>query len=227
MEKFCKDLNDLAMEVINTKPKDMIPLTHKEEKYYESCKYCHIWKKKFDSNKDEKRYKKYHKVRDHDHYTAKFRDAAYNICNLRYAVQKEIPIISHNGSNYDCHFIIKELGKEFKGQAFNCLGENTEKYIAFSVPLKKVNENNKLIIYKLKFINSYRFMSASLSNLTNNLSEINKNECKSCKERKNISTNCAFMKLKNNVLIYRCKKCNTQSCKSIDAIKIKFPDTYQ
>ena len=48
-------------------------------------------------------------------------------------------------------------------------------------------------------------MSASLSNLTNNLSEINKNECKSCKERKNVSTNCAFMKLKNNVLIYSCK----------------------
>ena len=205
MEKFCKDLKDLAMEVINTKQKDMIPLTHKEEKYYESCKYCHICKKKFYSNKDEKRYKKYHKVRDHDHYTGKFRDAAHSICNLRYAVQKDIPIISHNGSNYDYHFIIKELGKEFKGQAFNCLGENAEKYITFSVPLKQVNENNKLIIYKLKFIDSYRFMSASLSNLTNNLSEINKNECKSCKERKNISTNCAFMKLKNNVLIYSCK----------------------
>ena len=70
-------------------------------------------------------------------------------------------------------------------------------------------------------------MSASLSNLTNNLSEINKNECKSCKERKNISTNRAFIKLKNNVLIYRCKKCNNKSYKSIDALKIKFPNTYQ
>ena len=87
MEKFCKDLKDLAMEVINTKQKDMMPLTHKEEKYYESCKYCHICKKKLYSNKDEKRYKKYHKVRDHDHYTGKFRDAAHSICNLRYAVQ--------------------------------------------------------------------------------------------------------------------------------------------
>ena len=48
-----------------------------------------------------------------------------------------------------------------------------EKYITFLVPLKKINENNKLITYKLKFIDSYRFMQASLSKLTDNLSEIN------------------------------------------------------
>ena len=81
--------------------------------------------------------KKYHKVRDHDHYTGKFRGAAHSICNLRYKTQKEIPIISHNGSKYDYHFIIKELAKEFKDQDFNCFGENTEKYITFSVPLEK------------------------------------------------------------------------------------------
>ena len=89
--------------------------------------------------------KKRHKVRDHDHYAGKFRDAGHSICNLRYAVQKEIPIISHNGSNYDYHFIINKLAKELKGQDFNCLGEKTEKYITFSVPLKKINENNRLI----------------------------------------------------------------------------------
>ena len=160
----------------------MIPLTHKEEKYYEKQKHCHICKKKFFNSKDDKRYKKYHKVRDHDHYPGKFRDAAHSIYNLRYPVQKEIPIISHNGSNYDYHFIIKELAKEFKGQDFKCLGENLEKYITFSVPVKKINGNNKLITYKLKFIDSYRFMGTSLSNLTNNLSEINKNECKKCKK---------------------------------------------
>ena len=48
-----------------------------------------------------------------------------------------------------------------------------EKYITFSVPLKKINENNKLITHKLKLIDSYRFMQESLSKLTNNLSEIN------------------------------------------------------
>ena len=37
-----------------------------------------------------------------------------------------------NGSNYNYHFIIKELAEEFKKQ-FTCLGENTEKYITFTV----------------------------------------------------------------------------------------------
>ena len=43
------------------------------------------------------------------------------------------------------------------------LGENKEKYITFPVPLKKENDNGKKITYKLKFIDSYRFMSTSLS----------------------------------------------------------------
>ena len=77
---------------------------------------------------------------------------------------KEIPIVFQNGSTYDYHFVIKKLAEEFKGE-FECLGENTEKYITFSVPLKKENDNGKKITYKLKFIDSYRFMSTSLSNL--------------------------------------------------------------
>ena len=66
----------------------------------------------------------------------KYRGAAHNVCNLTYKVPKETPVVFHNGSTYDYHFIIKELVKEFKGN-FDCLGENTEKYITFSVPLKK------------------------------------------------------------------------------------------
>ena len=97
----------------------------------------------------------------------------------------------HNGSTYDYHFIIKELAEEFEGE-FECLGENTEKYITFSVPIKKEitkkdkNGNDKItkISYKIKFIDSFRFMSSSLSNLVDNLSEGLHNDrcidCKSC-----------------------------------------------
>ena len=77
------------------------------------------------------------------------------ICNLRYKVPKEIPIVFHNGSIYDYHFIIKELVEESEGN-FECLGENTEKYITFSVPIKEKIENKDLeITYKIKFIDSY------------------------------------------------------------------------
>ena len=123
-----------------------------------SKKYAIYAKKTFVMIKMKKsEYDLYHKVRDHCHYTGKFRGAVHNICNLQYKVTKKNPILFHNGSTYDYYFVIKQLAKEFKGE-FECLGENTEKYITFSVLLKK--ENDEKIPYKLKFIDSYRFMSS-------------------------------------------------------------------
>ena len=48
----------------------------------------------------------------------------------------EIPVVFHNGSNYDYHFIIKELVNEFERQ-FEYLGENTKKVLDFPVPIEK------------------------------------------------------------------------------------------
>ena len=48
------------------------------------------------------------------------RGAVHSICNLRYRTPKGIPVVFHNGSTYDYHFIIKELAEEFEGQ-FDCL----------------------------------------------------------------------------------------------------------
>ena len=182
--------------------------------------------KNFVTTKMIKKYKLYHKVRDHCHYTGKFRGAEHNICNLRYKKQNEIPVVLHNGSTSDFHFVINELAKEFKGN-IDCLGKNMEKYITFKVPLKKLNKSGKLITYKLKFIDSYRFTPTSLSTLTDNFSEINKKECKSCKERENISINCKYINHEDNRLIYKCKRCNNKSYKSVDALKEKFPIIYR
>ena len=165
MKKFSKDLREHASKIINYEKKKMIPLTTEEKSYHNKQKICYICKKEFNNN-DKKNYK----VRDHCHYTGKYRGAAHKICNLRYKVPKEIPVVFHNGSTYDHHFIIKELVKKFNGN-FECLGENTEKYITFSLPIKKKIENKDLeITYKIKFIDSYRFMSSSLSKLVDNLS---------------------------------------------------------
>ena len=78
----------------------------------------------------------------------------------------------------------------------------------FSVPIKKEHDNGKTITYKLKFIDSFRFMSTSLSSLVGNLSEIHKKECKACKERRKIKSKCNFIGLKYNRLYYKCKECN-------------------
>ena len=64
---------------------------------------CHICKEKFCNDKKKK------KVRDHYHYTGRFRGAAHSGCNLRYKVPKDIPVVFHNGSTYDYHFIVKKL----------------------------------------------------------------------------------------------------------------------
>ena len=80
-----------------------------------------------------------------------------------------------------------------------------EKYITFSVPIKKECDNGKTIAYKLRFIDSFRFMPTSLSELVDNMSgNFNSIEYKSCTD--------------NN----RCEECK----KLIEGIK-KFPSIYQ
>ena len=82
--------------------------------------------------------------------------------------------------------MLNQLAIEFKGE-LNCIGDNIEKNITFSVPMKKevINNNGdkKIITYKLKFIDSFRFMSTSLSELVDNMSgNFNSIKCKSCTE---------------------------------------------
>ena len=162
--------------------------------------------------------KKNFKVKDHSHYTGKYRGAAHGICNLRYQLLKEIPVLFHNVSTYDHHFIIKELAEEFERE-YECLGENTEKYIAFSALIKKeitkINKdgNDKImkISYKIKFTDSFRFMSSSLSSLVDNLSEgLHSDKCKDCKSCLD------YMITKDDQLIFRCFECKKSYKKSFN-----------
>ena len=77
------------------------------------------------------------------------------------------------------------------------------KYITSSVPISKELDNSKTITYKLKFIDSFRCMSASLSSLVDNLSEIYKKECKGSAEKRKIKFAYNFIRLKNNKLLLR------------------------
>ena len=87
--------------------------------------------------------------------------------------------------------------KEFQGN-FERLGENTEKYITFSIPIKKKIENKDIeITYKIKFINSFRFMATSLSKLVDNLTEdIHGDKCVDCK------SDLSYMKVMDETIIY-------------------------
>ena len=102
--------------------------------------------------------------------------------------------------------ILNQLAIEYK-DALNCIGDNMEKYITLSLPIKKECDN-KAVTYKLKFID---IKSDSLSNLANNTSgTFNNIDHKSCIEKIKINSECCNVGLKNNRLIYKCKECTEE-----------------
>ena len=105
MKNFCLDLREHATKIINYDKKEMIPLTKKEKKMYNKQKVCYISKKRSSTDDSNKKYK----VKDHCHYME-----SHDICNLRYKIPKEIPVVFHKGSTYDYKFIIKVLAKNLK-----------------------------------------------------------------------------------------------------------------
>ena len=118
----------------------MLPLTKEELTSHQDAKICYICGKRF--FKELSKSINYQKVRDHCHYTGKYRGTAHSNCNLKFNVLSEIPVVFHNGTNYDYDFIIKELANEFE-EKFECLGENPERCKTFSVPIGKRSYKNR------------------------------------------------------------------------------------
>ena len=125
----------------------MIKLAQEEQYKHDTRTFCFLCKKTFFEDVKNN----YIKVRDHCHYTGKYRGAAHKICNLMYNTPRKMPVVFHNGSSYDYHFIIKGLAEEYDGD-FECLGENKEKYITFSVPIKKECNEDGTMGYNLLIV---------------------------------------------------------------------------
>ena len=222
LTKFCKELREIGRTLFDTEMKPTKALNKKQQSDYDKAKYCYICKKQFTTHRN------YLKVRDCDHYTGNYRGVAHSLCNLRYSTQVDIPVAFHNGSNYDFNLIITEFAKEFRSE-MRCVPLNTDKYMCFSIPLRKEIKYNKYVTYNLKFIDSKRFMDDSLSNLVDNLSGLYECKCLNkkdqhikikCKEQKvvihkNIIENNKEKQIhenKINKIVYtRCKSCNTKN----------------
>ena len=139
-------------------------------------------------------------MRDHCHYTGKYRGAAHSSCNLAHRILQHVPVVFHNLSAYDAHnIIIRELAQQFDVDEMEVLAENTEKYICFSVPIYVDirDKDGNVVMYEdrdgkmrkktkkcmLRFIDSCRFMKASLSSLVDNLVGTNTDGIKCCEEK--------------------------------------------
>ena len=163
---FIESLEKDIKEIYNKfkKPKKMV-MTREDRMTYKKATHCHICEEEIDKDEDIK-------VRDHCHLTGKFRGAAHSICNLKFRLPKFYPVIFHNLSGYDSHLFIKNLGKS-EGK-IDCIPNNEEKYISFTKEIlvdKFIDEEGeeKEVKRKIRFIDSFKFMAASLDNLVKNL----------------------------------------------------------
>ena len=180
MQKFVEWLEKDVKEIANIPEVDMIFGKEEATRYKKETK-CWICKGEFDDTVDENGYKKNEKVRDHCHYTGRYRGAAHNLCNLKYRKPNFTPVVLHNLSGYDSHLFIKNLG--FTAGNIDCIPNNEEKYISFTKNTEVgtyINEKGetKPKYQKIRFIDSFKFMAASLDSLFNNLPENSFNNLK-------------------------------------------------
>ena len=164
---FVEKLTEVTKGIYNDfyqKPKPL-SLTQKEQKSFEKAVNCHICSRELKKDK----------VRDHCHFTGKYRGAAHNKCNLMCRKPRVLPVIFHNLQGYDAHLFIKQLAR-LEGD-LNCIPSTEEKYISFSKSIK-VGEYYCLklgkmcpINFEIRFLDSFKFLQTSLANLVSNLSK--------------------------------------------------------
>ena len=143
----------------------IIEMKDEHKKDFENARNCYACRVKFN--------KKLEKVKDHCHFSGKYRGTACNECNIKMKKPKFIPAVLRNLKNYDSHLFIKNLGMT-EGE-INCIPKTEEKYISFSKKII-VGEffSEKTFEYvqvkrELRFIDSFSFLAKSLENLTKNV----------------------------------------------------------
>ena len=164
MDVFIKWLEEDVKAIANIKPKQMI-FTEEDRKQFNKASDCWICGEYLENDR----------VRDHCHYTGRYRGPAHNSCNLEYRKPKSISVFFHNLSGYDSHLFIKKIGCSInKKENIDCIPNNEEKYISFSKTIVTGQYTNKKgeikdKTFKIVFKDSLKFMSSSLGALVNNL----------------------------------------------------------
>ena len=110
-ESFVYLQENTQKNISDFQKRQLLPWTKEELKSRQDAKVCYTCGKRF--LKKLSKGINFRKVRDNCYYTGKHRGIAESICNLIFNVPNEILVVFHNGSNYDYHFIIKELANEF------------------------------------------------------------------------------------------------------------------
>ena len=153
------------VKIISELGNEKMVITAEEQEQFNQASNCWICEKLL--NLDDR-------VRDHCHFTGRYRGAACNRCNLKYRKPNNISVFFHNLAGYDSHLFIKKLNVT-EGN-IDCIPNNEEKYISFSKTIKTREYTNKRgeiknKKFKIVFKDSMKFMLSSVEALVNNLSE--------------------------------------------------------
>ena len=153
------------VKIISELGNEKMIITAEEEEQFKQASNCWICHKKLNLED---------RVRDHCHYTGRYRGAAHNICNLKYNKPNNISVFFHNLTGYDSHLFIKKLG--ITTGSIDCIPNNEENYISFSKTIKTGEYTNKRgetknKYFKIIFKDSLKFMASSLEALVKNLPE--------------------------------------------------------
>ena len=155
VDVFCKKINEIRDEIKEKmQEKKDIEMTDEDKKDFETATHCFICGDKFmNSYKNEKEAEKYKKVRDHCHFTGKYRGCAHSMCNLNFCNRYfKIPVFFHNMKNYDGHLIIQNAEKLSNKKKIDVIAQNSEKFINIGFDSLSVKD-------------SFSFITASLEKL--------------------------------------------------------------
>lgn len=221
-QKFADSLEQEVRSIYKSHPKKEMIFTKATNAIYKKYKTCWMCDGEF-TDKDPK-------VRDHCHYTGKFRGAAHNSCNIKYRRPKFTPVIFHNLSGYDAHLFIKKLSST-KGN-IDCIPNNEEKYISFTKHVEvdrftpRGEEKEVIVTRELRFIDSMKFMNSSLDKLACNLAGLNDMRCKEsqCENKEMVFLDIDI----KYVAHFKCKKCGRKEKRMLNKKEIqkKFRNTY-
>ncbi|XP_075210257.1 uncharacterized protein LOC142317586 [Lycorma delicatula] len=149
---FMELLHNVSIRIDEVlKQNRIMEFTDRDRLVFESVVRCQMCDVRFSSQ--------IRPVRDHCHITGRYRAALCNKCNLQRSNKTFIPVFIHNSSNYDSHFIVRELGYDEK--RISVIPNSTEKYISFS---KRISDR-----ISIRFVDTFRFMASSLDYLVKTL----------------------------------------------------------
>ena len=152
VDEFVDKLIDHVRE-LQRKPKKPIIWNREEEEKFKNQTHCWFCNEEIKGKK----------VRDHCHFTEKFRGAAHPDCNLKARKPTFISVFFHNLFGYDIHHFVKALTR--RKERIKCIPNNEEKYVSLSLFISL----GRKIFHEIKFLDSMKFQGLSLDSLVRNL----------------------------------------------------------